>query len=59
MSLAGSTVASIFTETAFAAMQLLTQTGAGNGKVVQLENWTDTKVPTVNGNGQHALPVSV
>ena len=38
------------------AMQLLT--GVGNGKVVQLENWTVTKVPTVNGNGQHALPVS-
>jgi len=38
------------------AMQLLT--GAGNGKVVQLQNWTDTKVPTLNGNGQHALPVS-
>ena len=38
------------------AMQLLT--GAGNGKVVRLQNWTDTKVPTVNGNGQHALPVS-
>jgi len=40
------------------AMQLLTQTGVGNGKVVQLENWTDTKVPTLNGNGQHALPVT-
>ena len=42
------------------AMQLLTQTGVGkgNGKVLQLQNWTDTKVPTVNGNGQHALPVS-
>lgn len=40
------------------AMQLLTQTGVGNGKVVQLQNWTDTKVPTLNGNGQHALPVS-
>ena len=38
------------------AMQLLT--GVGNGKVVQLENWTVTKVPTLNGNGQHALPVS-
>jgi integrase len=31
---------------------------SGNGKVVQLQNWTDTKVPTLNGNGQHALPVS-
>ncbi len=40
------------------AMQLLTQTGVGNGKVVQFQNWTDTKVPTLNGNGQHALPVS-
>jgi hypothetical protein len=30
----------------------------GNGKVVQLQNWTDTKVPTLNGNGQHALPVN-
>ena len=42
------------------AMQLLTQTGLGkgNGKVLQLQNWTDTKVPTLNGNGQHALPVS-
>ena len=42
------------------AMQLLTQTGMGkgNGKVLQLQNWTDTKVPTSNGNGQHALPVS-
>ena len=42
------------------AMQLLTQNGVGkgNGKVLQLQNWTDTKVPTVNGNGQHALPVS-
>ena len=42
------------------AMQLLTTTGVGqgNGKVLQLENWTDTKVPISNGNGQHALPVS-
>ncbi len=40
------------------AMHLLTQTGVGNGKVVQLENSTVTKVPTVNGNGQHTLPVS-
>jgi hypothetical protein len=40
------------------AMQLLTQSGVGNRKVVQLQNWTDTKVPTLNGNGQHALPVS-
>ncbi len=42
------------------AMQLLTQTRAGkkSGKVVQLQNWTDTKVPTLDGNGQHALPVS-
>ena len=40
------------------AMQLLTNTGVGNGKVVQLQNWTDTKVPTLNGNGQQALPVS-
>ena len=42
------------------AMQLLTQTGVGkgNGKVLQLQNSTDTKVPTLNGNGQHALPVS-
>ena len=42
------------------AMQLLTSTGAGkgNGKVLQLQNWTDTKVPTSNGNGQQALPVS-
>lgn len=40
------------------AMHLLTQTGVGNGKVVQLQNWTDTKVPTLNGNGQHELPVS-
>jgi hypothetical protein len=40
------------------AMQLLTQTGVGNGKVMQLQNLTDTKVPTSNGNGQHALPVS-
>jgi hypothetical protein len=42
------------------AMQLLTKAGVGkgNGKVLQLENWTDTKVPTSNGNGQHALPVS-
>jgi len=39
-------------------VQLLTQTGMGNGKVVQLQNWTDTKVPTLNGNGQRALPVS-
>jgi ATP-dependent exoDNAse (exonuclease V) alpha subunit len=41
-----------------ARMHLLTQTGVGNGKVVQFQNWTDTKVPTLNGNGQHALPVS-
>ena len=41
------------------AMQLLTQTGVGKGgKVVQLQNWTDTKVATSNGNGQHALPVN-
>ena len=40
------------------AMHLVTQTGVGNGKVVQLQNWTDTKVPTSIGNGQHALPVS-
>ena len=42
------------------AMQLLTQAGAGkkSGKVVQLQNWTDTKVPTLDGNGQPALPVS-
>ena len=40
------------------AMHLVTQTGVGNGKVVQLQNWTDTKVPTLNGNGQHALPVN-
>ena len=42
------------------AAQLLTKAGVGNGngKVLQLENWTDTKVTTLNGNGQHALPVS-
>jgi hypothetical protein len=40
------------------AMQLQTQKGVWNGKVVQLQNWTDTKVPTLDGNGQHALPVS-
>src|SRR5829696_10306998 len=33
--------------------------GSGEGgKVVQLQNWTDTKVPTLDGNGQPALPVS-
>lgn len=42
------------------AMKLLTQTGVGkgNGKVWQLQNWIDTKVPTINGSGQYALPVS-
>ena len=41
------------------AMQLLTKAGVGKkGKVVQLQNWTDTKVPTLDGNGQLALPVS-
>ena len=41
------------------AMQLLTSTGAGkgNGNGFPIQNWTDTKVPTLNGNGQHALPV--
>jgi len=34
------------------AMQLLTQTGVGkeNGKVVQLQNWTDTKHQTGTGS---------
>jgi len=38
------------------AMQLLTQTGVGKGKVVQLQNWTDTKVPTLNGKGSMRCP---
>jgi len=42
------------------AMQLLTQnTGTKNSPKVGFANWTDAKVPTVNQNGQHALPVSV
>jgi hypothetical protein len=42
------------------AMQLIKKSGEGkgNGKVLQLQNWTDIKVTTSKGNGQHALPVS-
>ena len=40
------------------AMQLLTQTGVGkgNGKVLQLQNWTDTKVPHQTGTGSMRFP---